>query len=69
MPLSSKAARSAEVIRSGSNKGDRTTPTPGIRQLGKCHDVFARAGGGLLIKERNCVYDTVLIDNCLVFPV
>ena len=40
-----------------------------IQQVGKYRDVFERAGGGLLIKERNCVYDTVLIDNCLVFPV
>ncbi len=40
-----------------------------VRQVGKYHDVFQRAGETLLIKERKCVYDTVIIDNCLVFPV
>jgi 3-phenylpropionate/cinnamic acid dioxygenase small subunit len=40
-----------------------------IQQAGKYYDVFERTGGGLLIKDRKCVYDTVIIDNCLVFPV
>ena len=40
-----------------------------IQQVGKYYDVFERANGRLLIKDRKCVYDTVLIDNCLVFPV
>jgi hypothetical protein len=31
--------------------------------------VFERVDGGLLIKDRKCVYDTVIIDTCLVFPV
>ena len=40
-----------------------------VQQVGKYFDVFQRAGGSLLIKERTCVYDTVVIGNCLVFPV
>jgi len=40
-----------------------------IQQVGKYYDVFERVTGGLLIKDRKCVYDTVMIDNCLVFPV
>ena len=40
-----------------------------IHQVGKYHDVFERAEGTLLLKERKCIYDSVLIDNCLVFPV
>ncbi len=40
-----------------------------VQQVGKYHDVFQRVNGGLLIKDRKCVYDTVIIDNCLVFPV
>ncbi len=40
-----------------------------VQQVGKYHDVFERVNGGLLIKDRKCVYDTVVIDNCLVFPV
>jgi hypothetical protein len=31
--------------------------------------VFQRTGGGLLLKERRCIFDSVMIDNCLVFPV
>lgn len=40
-----------------------------VQQVGKYYDRFERQGGRLLIKERRCVYDTVLINNCLVFPV
>jgi len=40
-----------------------------IQQAGKYYDVFERVNGGLLIKDRKCIYDTVVIDNCLVFPV
>jgi 3-phenylpropionate/cinnamic acid dioxygenase small subunit len=40
-----------------------------VQQVGKYYDVFERHGDGLLIKERKCVYDTVVINNCLVFPV
>lgn len=40
-----------------------------IHQAGRYYDTFVRAGGRLLIKERQCVYDTVLIANDLVLPV
>ena len=40
-----------------------------VHQVGKYYDVFERVNGSLLIKDRKCVYDTVVIDNCLVFPV
>ena len=45
---------------------ERTT----IHQAGRYFDRFVRAGDGLLLlKERHCVYDTLLIDNSLVLPV
>ena len=40
-----------------------------IQQVGKYYDVFERVEGRLLIAERKCVYDSVVINNCLVFPV
>ena len=40
-----------------------------VQQVGKYYDLFERDGDSLLIKDRKCVYDTVIIDNCLVFPV
>jgi 3-phenylpropionate/cinnamic acid dioxygenase small subunit len=40
-----------------------------IHQAGRYFDRFLRTGGRLLIKERHCVYDTLLIDNSLVLPV
>lgn len=40
-----------------------------VQQVGKYYDLFERIGDGLLIRERRCVYDTVIINNCLVFPV
>lgn len=40
-----------------------------LHQVGKYRDLFERTGGGLLLKERTCVYDSVMIDNALVFPV
>jgi 3-phenylpropionate/cinnamic acid dioxygenase small subunit len=40
-----------------------------IHQAGRYFDRFVRVGDGLLIKERHCVYDTLLIDNSLVLPV
>jgi anthranilate 1,2-dioxygenase small subunit len=40
-----------------------------IHQAGCYFDRFARAGGRLLLRERHCVYDTLLIDNSLVLPV
>ncbi len=40
-----------------------------IQQVGKYEDVFERVGGRLLIRQRRCVYDSVMVNNCLVFPV
>tara|TARA_B100001123_G_scaffold125102_1_gene145748 strand:- start:211 stop:711 length:501 start_codon:yes stop_codon:yes gene_type:complete len=40
-----------------------------VQQVGKYRDVFVRTNGKLLLEERICVYDSVMIDNCLVFPV
>ena len=40
-----------------------------IHQAGRYYDTFVRQGGRLLLKERQCVYDTVLIANDLVLPV
>jgi 3-phenylpropionate/cinnamic acid dioxygenase small subunit len=44
---------------------ERTT----IHQAGRYFDRFVRDGDTLLLTERHCVYDTLLIDNSLVFPV
>lgn len=40
-----------------------------IHQSGRYFDTFVRQGGRLLIRERQCIYDTVLIANDLVYPV
>ena len=40
-----------------------------IHQAGRYFDRFVCPGGRLLIKERHCVYDTLLIDNSVVLPV
>lgn len=40
-----------------------------LHQSGRYYDTFVRQGGRLLIRERQCVYDTVLIANDLVYPV
>jgi 3-phenylpropionate/cinnamic acid dioxygenase small subunit len=40
-----------------------------IQQSGRYYDTFVRAGGRLLLKDRQCIYDTVLIANDLVLPV
>lgn len=40
-----------------------------LHQAGRYYDTFVRRGGKLLLKERQCVYDTVLIANDLVMPV
>ena len=44
---------------------ERTT----IHQAGRYSDRFVRDGEHLLLRERHCVYDTLLIDNALVMPV
>lgn len=44
-----------------------------IHQAGRYYDTFVRegglAGGRLMIRERQCIYDTLLIANDLVYPV
>lgn len=40
-----------------------------VQQVGKYRDIFQRTANGLLLKERICTYDSVMVDNCLVFPV
>ena len=40
-----------------------------IHQAGRYFDRFRREAGRLLLAERHCVYDTLLIDNSLVMPV
>jgi 3-phenylpropionate/cinnamic acid dioxygenase small subunit len=40
-----------------------------IHQAGRYYDTFVRASGRLVLKERQCVYDSVLIANDLVLPV
>lgn len=44
---------------------ERTT----LQQVGRYHDKFARDGGRLRLKERHCVYDSVIIDTALIYPV
>lgn len=40
-----------------------------LQQVGRYHDRFVRGGSNLLLKERLCVYDSLVIDTALVFPV
>ena len=41
-----------------------------LQQVGRYHDRFMRGGAGrLLLKERICVYDSLIIDTALIFPV
>ena len=40
-----------------------------IQQAGRYYDTFVRSGAKLLLKDRQCIYDTVLIANDLVLPV
>jgi anthranilate 1,2-dioxygenase small subunit len=37
-------------------------------QVGRYRDTFARTESGLLLAERVCVYDSVTVPNCMVFP-
>jgi anthranilate 1,2-dioxygenase small subunit len=40
-----------------------------IQQSGRYFDSFVRRGGRLLLQERQCIYDTLIIANDLVYPV
>ena len=44
---------------------ERTT----LQQVGRYHDRFARVEGRILLRERQCVYDSVIIDTALIYPV
>lgn len=45
-------------------------PEPGLQQVGGYRDRFVRgADGRLLLARRICVYDNLLVDNALVYPV
>ena len=39
-----------------------------LLQSGRYEDKFVIEGGNLLLKERLCIYDTLLVPTCLVFP-
>lgn len=40
-----------------------------VFQSGRYEDTFVREDGGLRIKARHCVYDTLTITNALIYPV
>ena len=40
-----------------------------ILQVGKYHDKLVLDGDRVLIRERECVFDTVVVPNCVVYPV
>jgi anthranilate 1,2-dioxygenase small subunit len=40
-----------------------------LLQAGRYHDVFVEADGRLLLKARACVFDTVVVPNCVVYPI
>jgi len=40
-----------------------------LQQVGRYHDRFVRADGRLKLKARDCVYDSVIIDTALIYPV
>lgn len=39
-----------------------------ILQAGRYRDRFRKTESGLLLAERLCVYDSVVVPNCVVFP-
>jgi anthranilate 1,2-dioxygenase small subunit len=44
---------------------ERTT----LQQIGRYYDRFVRQDGALRLKERHCVYDSLIIDTALIYPV
>lgn len=63
---------SGDQIRAQSNYQLLQTLVEGpttLLQSGRYFDTFVRNNGGLLIKERRCIYDTTLIANDLVLPI
>lgn len=39
-----------------------------LLQSGKYYDTFLIQNDALLLKERRCIYDTVLVPTCIVYP-
>jgi anthranilate 1,2-dioxygenase small subunit len=44
-------------------------PAATLHQVGVYYDKFHRIDGALKLAERRCVYDNLLVDNALCFPV
>ncbi len=40
-----------------------------LQQVGRYHDRFLRQEGRLKLKVRHCVYDSLIIDTALIYPV
>lgn len=40
-----------------------------LLQVGRYYDTFVLQEGRLLLSRRDCVYDTLLVPNCQVYPV
>jgi 3-phenylpropionate/cinnamic acid dioxygenase small subunit len=40
-----------------------------LQQVGRYHDRFLRRDGRLKLKARHCVYDSLIIDTALIYPV
>jgi 3-phenylpropionate/cinnamic acid dioxygenase small subunit len=40
-----------------------------LQQVGRYRDHFVRRDGRLLLKERHCIYDSLIIDTALIYPV
>lgn len=40
-----------------------------LQQAGRYYDRLRWTGERLLIEERQCVYDTIIIPNCIVYPI
>ncbi|HKX10626.1 MAG TPA: aromatic-ring-hydroxylating dioxygenase subunit beta [Stellaceae bacterium] len=40
-----------------------------LQQVGRYHDRFVRRDGRLRLKARHCVYDSLIIDTALIYPV
>ncbi|HEV3176077.1 MAG TPA: aromatic-ring-hydroxylating dioxygenase subunit beta [Stellaceae bacterium] len=40
-----------------------------LQQVGRYHDRFIRRDGRLKLKARHCIYDSLIIDTALIYPV
>jgi 3-phenylpropionate/cinnamic acid dioxygenase small subunit len=40
-----------------------------LLQAGKYRDKFVQSGDKLLLQERICVFDSVMVPNCVVYPI